>query len=100
MKLLVDMNLSPRWVQFLERNQFSAVHWHGVGDPNALDVELMSHAADTTTWFSRTISTSERFSPSRTPVSRASCRFARQAEPGCDRRSGGACTSADARSIK
>jgi predicted nuclease of predicted toxin-antitoxin system len=45
MKLLVDMNLSPRWVQTLERNQFEAEHWSHVGDPKAPDAELMAHAA-------------------------------------------------------
>jgi len=44
MKLLVDMNLSPRWVRLLERSQFQAVHWTSVGDPKALDIELMAHA--------------------------------------------------------
>lgn len=45
MKLLVDMNLSPRWVQLLERNQFGAVHWSAAGNPKALDAELMAYAA-------------------------------------------------------
>jgi len=27
MKLLLDMNLSPTWVRFLEENGFEAVHW-------------------------------------------------------------------------
>jgi predicted nuclease of predicted toxin-antitoxin system len=45
MKLLVDMNLSPRWVQVLNRNQFQALHWSDVGNPSALDAEIMAHAA-------------------------------------------------------
>ncbi len=31
MKLLLDMNLSPAWVRFLEENGFEAVHWSTVG---------------------------------------------------------------------
>ena len=37
MKLVVDMNLSPRWVAVLERHGWSAVHWSAVGDPRAPD---------------------------------------------------------------
>jgi predicted nuclease of predicted toxin-antitoxin system len=45
MKLLVDMNLSPRWVDVLTKSQFEAVHWSSVGDPHALDEEIMAYAA-------------------------------------------------------
>lgn len=44
MKLLVDMNLSPRWVAFLQSAGFEAVHWSQVGDPTADDAELMAYA--------------------------------------------------------
>lgn len=44
MKLLVDMNLSPRWVELLTRSQFEAVHWSSVGSPRALDQEIMAYA--------------------------------------------------------
>jgi predicted nuclease of predicted toxin-antitoxin system len=27
MKILLDMNLSPRWVRFLEQQGFEAAHW-------------------------------------------------------------------------
>jgi hypothetical protein len=27
MKLLVDMNLSPRWIEYLKQSGFDAVHW-------------------------------------------------------------------------
>jgi len=33
MKLLLDMNLSPRWIQTLEDQGWEAVHWTSVGDP-------------------------------------------------------------------
>jgi predicted nuclease of predicted toxin-antitoxin system len=35
MKILLDMNLSPRWVRFLEQEGFEAAHWSTVGDPRA-----------------------------------------------------------------
>jgi predicted nuclease of predicted toxin-antitoxin system len=44
MKLLVDMNLSPRWTEVLGKAGFEAVHWSTVGAPNAPDRELMSYA--------------------------------------------------------
>ena len=31
MKLLVDMNLSPSWVERLARHGFEAVHWSTIG---------------------------------------------------------------------
>jgi len=31
MKLLLDINLSPTWVGFLEENGFEAVHWSTTG---------------------------------------------------------------------
>ena len=45
MKLLVDMNLSPRWVELLTRSQLDAVHWSSIGSPQALDEEIMAYAA-------------------------------------------------------
>jgi predicted nuclease of predicted toxin-antitoxin system len=45
MKLLVDMNLSPRWIALLTRSGFEAVHWSTVGNHNARDTEIMSWAA-------------------------------------------------------
>jgi predicted nuclease of predicted toxin-antitoxin system len=44
MKLLVDMNLSPRWVPFLAASQLDAVHWSMVGPVNATDTEIMAYA--------------------------------------------------------
>jgi hypothetical protein len=32
MKILLDMNLPPRWVEFLQHEGFEAVHWSTVGD--------------------------------------------------------------------
>ncbi len=44
MKILLDMNLSPSWVGFLQQEGFEAVHWSNVGDPRASDVAIMSWA--------------------------------------------------------
>jgi predicted nuclease of predicted toxin-antitoxin system len=44
MKILLDMNLSPRWVRFLEQEGFEAAHWSAVGDPRATDATIMSWA--------------------------------------------------------
>jgi predicted nuclease of predicted toxin-antitoxin system len=43
-KILVDMNLSPGWVLFLEQSGFECIHWSAVGDPRATDAELMAWA--------------------------------------------------------
>jgi predicted nuclease of predicted toxin-antitoxin system len=44
MKLLVDMNLSPRWVSLLNGAGIEAVHWSTVGATNAPDREIMAYA--------------------------------------------------------
>ena len=42
MKLLVDMNLSPRWVAALRERGFEAQHWSEVGSPSAPDEEILA----------------------------------------------------------
>lgn len=44
MKLLVDMNLSPRWARYLEDAGIEAVHWLTLGAANAPDAEIMTFA--------------------------------------------------------
>ncbi|HEY0947770.1 MAG TPA: DUF5615 family PIN-like protein [Opitutaceae bacterium] len=44
MKLLVDMNLSPRWIGVLDDAGFEAVHWTSLGEKNAPDSEIMAYA--------------------------------------------------------
>jgi predicted nuclease of predicted toxin-antitoxin system len=44
MKLLVDMNLSPRWTGLLNESGFRAVHWSTVGPANAPDAQVMGYA--------------------------------------------------------
>jgi predicted nuclease of predicted toxin-antitoxin system len=43
-KILVDMNLSPTWVEYLAKHDIEAVHWSTVGDPKADDPEIMDYA--------------------------------------------------------
>ncbi len=45
MKILVDMNLSPKWVDRLNAAGFSGVHWSTVGRLDAPDIEIMAYAA-------------------------------------------------------
>lgn len=44
--VLVDMNLSPRWIPVLQAAGFTAVHWSDIGPVTAPDTELMAHARD------------------------------------------------------
>jgi predicted nuclease of predicted toxin-antitoxin system len=44
MKILIDMNLSPRWVPVLENAGFEAVHWSTIGDHRASDRVIMDYA--------------------------------------------------------
>lgn len=44
MKLLVDMNLSPRWIELLRSAGFEALHWSTIGVANAPDREIMAYA--------------------------------------------------------
>jgi predicted nuclease of predicted toxin-antitoxin system len=44
MKVLIDMNLSPRWLALLTGAGLEAVHWSALGAGNAPDLEIMSYA--------------------------------------------------------
>lgn len=46
MKFLVDMNLSPGWIDFLVNSGFEAVHWSSIGRGDEPDAALMRWAAD------------------------------------------------------
>jgi predicted nuclease of predicted toxin-antitoxin system len=41
MKILVDMNLSPRWAELLANAGCTAIHWSTVGRGDAPDTEIM-----------------------------------------------------------
>ena len=43
-KILIDMNLSPDWVNALIAHGWPAVHWSKTGDPRATDHEIMAWA--------------------------------------------------------
>ena len=45
MKLVVDMNLSPRWIALLQESGWQATHWCSLGAGNATDSEIMDFAA-------------------------------------------------------
>ena len=45
MKLVIDMNLSPRWVAVLVAAGHDAVHWSTVGAPAAPDENILAWAA-------------------------------------------------------
>jgi len=45
MKLLVDMNLSPRWTASLRAAGWQAKHWSEVGRVNAPDGDILQYAA-------------------------------------------------------
>lgn len=44
MKILIDMNLSPEWVQTFADVEIEAIHWATVGDPRAADRTIMAYA--------------------------------------------------------
>ena len=44
MKVLVDMNLSPCWMELLADVDIEAVHWSSIGAANARDVDIMGVA--------------------------------------------------------
>jgi predicted nuclease of predicted toxin-antitoxin system len=46
MKILIDMNLSPRWVVVLSAAGISAAHWSSIGSANAPDEEIVTRASE------------------------------------------------------
>ena len=46
MKILIDMNLSPRWSRVLEKYGHTCTHWSEVGDPKSSDTLLMRWARE------------------------------------------------------
>ena len=44
MKLLLDMNLSPRWVNYLRSRGLEVQHWSTVGDKRATDQTIFEWA--------------------------------------------------------
>jgi predicted nuclease of predicted toxin-antitoxin system len=46
MKLLVDMNLSPGWVDLIQQGGWEAVHWFLIGNSRATDQTIMDWARE------------------------------------------------------
>lgn len=46
MRILIDMNLTYRWVDCLRNAKHEAVHWSSVGAPNTKDVEIFEYARE------------------------------------------------------
>ena len=46
MKILIDMNLSMKWVPVFEQHGWHAVHWQEIGDPHASDSTIMAWARE------------------------------------------------------
>jgi len=44
-QILIDMNLSPDWIDELASHGWSSVHWSTVGNPKAADREIMTWAS-------------------------------------------------------
>jgi predicted nuclease of predicted toxin-antitoxin system len=44
-KILVDMNLSPEWLDVFARAGWTATHWSSIGRPNEADDEIFSWCA-------------------------------------------------------
>ncbi len=46
MKLVVDMNLSPAWVEVLREAGFETIHWSEVGQPTDSDEVILTWALE------------------------------------------------------
>ncbi len=46
MTLLLDMNLSPRWIAVLAAAGIEAIHWSQIGAPAAPDRDIMHYARE------------------------------------------------------
>jgi predicted nuclease of predicted toxin-antitoxin system len=44
MKIVIDMNLSPDWVEAFTAENIESVHWSTVGNPRAEDTEIAEWA--------------------------------------------------------
>ena len=44
MKLLIDMNLSPKWVSVLKEAGFESTHWSSIGRLDIPDYEILTYA--------------------------------------------------------
>jgi predicted nuclease of predicted toxin-antitoxin system len=45
-RILIDMNLTPEWVEFFAGRGVESIHWSAAGDPKALDPYIMDFARE------------------------------------------------------
>jgi predicted nuclease of predicted toxin-antitoxin system len=46
MRILVDMNLTPRWAQFLAVARYESVHWSAIGPGETSDADIFAYARE------------------------------------------------------
>ena len=46
MKILIDMNLSPEWVEIFKQQGWEAIHWSAAGNIKATDKVIMEWAKE------------------------------------------------------
>lgn len=46
MRLLIDMNLTPRWAEDLSAAGYEAIHWSNMGPATAKDEQICDYARD------------------------------------------------------
>lgn len=45
MRIVIDMNLSPAWVEVMKGAGLDAIHWSQIGEADAADIEIFEWAA-------------------------------------------------------
>ena len=45
-KILIDMNLSPKFVELFAKRGVHAAHWADIGAPDAKDIVIMDFASE------------------------------------------------------
>lgn len=45
-KIIIDMNLLPRWVKVLKNEGWDAVHWSSIGNSRATDADIKRKLPD------------------------------------------------------
>jgi predicted nuclease of predicted toxin-antitoxin system len=46
MRILIDMNLTPRWVNHLSDGGYETIHWSSIGPATAKDREICDYARE------------------------------------------------------
>ena len=78
----MDMDLSPRWVQYLEGNGHEARHWSSVGAPDSPDTEITRYdSANDLIVLTHDLDFGRILAATRAVARRVWCRFAPRASP-------------------